>query len=721
MADIARLILRVDSKGVAEAKTKVDNLTKSGQKAEKSFTALKGIIGVAFAGAVLRQAIKYSDAITQVNSRLSILIKSQKELVSVTDDLFKISQKNRAGYEETADLFYRIRRSFSELDVTTQEVTKATEALGKAIAISGGSAEGARAALIQLGQGFASGVLRGEEFNSIMEQAPRIAKALADSLGVTTGQLRNMAAEGALTSDVVLKGILSQASALNDEFSNIKPTIGSATTTLTNSLQKLVGEFSSTTGAGEGVAMTIIRISDNIDQWAKSNKTLLNQDLPEFFERMGSLIGPVAGAAERLVSAFSNIGRAIVLINNDLLDFSDLAFSSAEELDALLKQMEKDPVPREMRRSLIELQKEYDELHKLNMRVFRDDIDVQRFKEVGDELRSLKKEISTLEETSTLKIELENAMRAAGTSFDTEVRNRVQLFADEMRNAMRGAGTMEGPSKVGKVKKTGAKVLDPDLINRISVIKESLKTEEQLENESYTKRVLSLISAEEMKLLSTQEANALIEQEQARHQQRLSEIDKEEIEMRNKYLTESQASTIDAVGSIFGNLATLMSQGGKDAFEAYKVFAIAQAGVSGAMAVIQALAAPAPPPIPQILAATTGALVATQMAMISQQSYSGRALGGQVSSGTSYLVGERGPELLTMGNNSGNITPNNKLGGSGGLPPMTMVFQVSAGVEGTVRAEMMRMAPLIAAQAQSGVESAMYKGGSMSRAAGRRR
>lgn len=272
-----------------------------------------------------------------------------------------------------------------------------------------------------------------------------------------------------------------------------------------------------------------------------------------------------------------------------------------------------------------------------------------------------------------------------------------------------------------KPKKTGAAVIDPKTLkDRIDNIRESLKSEEDLENESYVNRFDAIVNSEALRLISTKEANALIEQEQKRHQDRITEIDENSIVMRNKFLTESQAGTIDAVGGIFGNLATLMSQGGKDAFEAYKVFAIAQAGVSGAMAVIQALAAPAPPPIPQILAATTGALVATQMAMISQQSYSGRALGGQVSSGTSYLVGERGPELLTMGNNSGNITPNNKMGGGQSINN-TNVFQISAGVSGQVQAEIMRLAPAITAQAQAGVEAAMYKGGSMSRAVGRRR
>jgi len=161
---------------------------------------------------------------------------------------------------------------------------------------------------------------------------------------------------------------------------------------------------------------------------------------------------------------------------------------------------------------------------------------------------------------------------------------------------------------------------------------------------------------------------------------------------------EFNQATLGAVGQFIGNLTDIAQAGGEDQFKTWKRLAQAQAGVSAAMAVLSVLGDPTiPAPLKPLLMGSFGALAAVQIAKIDQMEYSGsREFGGQVQPGTSYLVGERGPEVITMGNQSGNVTPNSKLSGDN----TTVVLQVSTGVQSTVRAELTSMMPMIVKTAQ---------------------
>lgn len=154
--------------------------------------------------------------------------------------------------------------------------------------------------------------------------------------------------------------------------------------------------------------------------------------------------------------------------------------------------------------------------------------------------------------------------------------------------------------------------------------------------------------------------------------------------------------TVSAFGSMIGNLTQIAAMGGEEQFDTWKRLAQAQAGVSAAMAVLSVLGDPSvPAPLKPFVIGTFGALAAAQIAQIENTEYRAREYGGQVSAGTSYLVGERGPEVITMGGD-GMVTPNSKLGGDSN----TYVFNVSTGVQSTVRAEMMSLMPTIVKTAQ---------------------
>ena len=178
--------------------------------------------------------------------------------------------------------------------------------------------------------------------------------------------------------------------------------------------------------------------------------------------------------------------------------------------------------------------------------------------------------------------------------------------------------------------------------------------------------------------------------------------DAEKLEADKKAMRDLELST---TADLFGNLSELAAAGGEESFTMYKRMAQAQAGVSAGLAILNALSAPTGNPILNAgLAVTIGALAGVQIAQIESQTYSGgRAMGGQVSGGNSYMVGEMGPEIITMGAQGGFVTPNHKLGGSENV---TVVNQISNGVQGNVRAEIMAAMPAIIGATSKAVRSA---------------
>ena len=141
----------------------------------------------------------------------------------------------------------------------------------------------------------------------------------------------------------------------------------------------------------------------------------------------------------------------------------------------------------------------------------------------------------------------------------------------------------------------------------------------------------------------------------------LTAIEQKTQDQKNQMLTVGQEAALSATGQLFGNMAALAKEGGKKQFDEYKAFASAQAVISAALAINNALAVPV---VGTALAVTIGALAAVQIAQINNQEYSGaRAMGGQVASGNSYLVGENGPEIVHM-NGNGNVQANHNIGQS---------------------------------------------------------
>lgn len=241
-----------------------DGTTKAVGNTERSMLRLSGVATSLAAALSVQQVSEYADVWATVNNKLANSLRPSEQLVDVTQRVFDITQQTRGSLDATASLYARLERATREYGTSAQDLTKLTTIINQGFVVSGATAQEAENAIIQLSQALASGALRGEEFNSVNEQGNRLIVALAESMGVGIGQMRQMAAAGKLTTDVVVNGLLSQGVTIGNEFANTTTTISQALQVAGNNITKFFGE-NSTVKTGTAIFNdAVISVSENI-------------------------------------------------------------------------------------------------------------------------------------------------------------------------------------------------------------------------------------------------------------------------------------------------------------------------------------------------------------------------------------------------------------------------------------------------------------------------
>ena len=251
--------------GMGRLEASVNRTERSVANMDRAMSSLSGVARGLLAALSVQQVASYADAWTTLNNKLANAVRPQEELVDVTTRVFDITQKTRSSLDATATLYARLERGTREYNTSAEDLAKLTTIINQGFVVSGATAQEAENAIIQLSQGIASGVLRGEEFNSVSEQGSRIMVALAQSLGVGIGELRAMAAEGKLTTDVVVNGLLSQGDEIGKEFANTVTTISQAIQTAGNNITKFFGENSTVKSFVSTFNSSIVSVSENIE------------------------------------------------------------------------------------------------------------------------------------------------------------------------------------------------------------------------------------------------------------------------------------------------------------------------------------------------------------------------------------------------------------------------------------------------------------------------
>lgn len=238
-----------------KARDKVDTLW-------SKFNQLAAFAGVSF---TLGSIINTIDEWKVIEGQVNNVTKSQQESKAVQKEIYEIASRTRQQYGSTAELFTSVARNAQELKKSTKDILLFTEDVSNAMLLGGGDASSQQAALVQLGQALGSGVLRGDELNSIMEQAPRLAKAIAEGMGTTIGQLRQMGQEGKLTAQDVFNAIRGQSDRLKMELGKMPWTVGQASNKMQNALGKFFKEFEDKTGVIDGMAKRMAKLADYIE------------------------------------------------------------------------------------------------------------------------------------------------------------------------------------------------------------------------------------------------------------------------------------------------------------------------------------------------------------------------------------------------------------------------------------------------------------------------
>ncbi|EOH6046512.1 tape measure protein, partial [Acinetobacter baumannii] len=278
MAQEARLVIVIDSerakRTAQDLSVELDSITKKGDFASKSMdrmsVATRALAGYMAGLLTVGSAISKMDTYTGLQNRLKLVTNNQVELNKATEDTFRIAQKTYSAWDSVLQVYQRFSDNAKTLNLTMDDTARLTETVSKAVAISGASAEAADAALVQFGQALASGTLRGEELNSVMEQTPALAKAIAKGMGITVGELRSVAAEGKITSQEIVKALKNVQDEVDALFAKTDITIGQSLTLLNNEITKFVGEAGKGSGAAQALSGSIQLLANNLNLIADS-------------------------------------------------------------------------------------------------------------------------------------------------------------------------------------------------------------------------------------------------------------------------------------------------------------------------------------------------------------------------------------------------------------------------------------------------------------------
>lgn len=305
-----------------------NNFSSNVGKLRAAMGGLAGLLAAAGIGIGASEIIEMSDAFVTLEAKVKLATGEGAAFVTGFQGVTDIAKETFTSIENTGELFARITQASESLGLAQGEILSVTKTINQAIQLSGGSAASADAAIVQLVQGLQSGQLRGEEFNSIMEQSPRLAQAMADGLGVTRGELRAMAADGKLTSEVVIDAVRSQTQTINDEFATLPTTFANSVQNMKTTVFELVGSLNETVNQSGRLAQGIQYISDAIDNIDPATMAALGQSFDFALEQSAALftlVKDIYGAFSELTSIISGAveaGNDVGLITKHMQRFA---------------------------------------------------------------------------------------------------------------------------------------------------------------------------------------------------------------------------------------------------------------------------------------------------------------------------------------------------------------------------------------------------------------
>ncbi|WP_311750116.1 phage tail tape measure protein [Proteus penneri] len=217
----------------------------------------------------INQVINYADSWTDLQNRMKLVTNSTEALNKATNDVYTIAQKTYQSLDATAQVYQRFSDNAERLGINQQKVAELTETVSKAVSLSGTSAAAAATGLTQFGQALAAGQLRGQDLNSVIEQIPGLAQAIAEGMGISMGELKQRAQDGETSIDKIIESLERVKASVDQKFATSVTTVSQSFTNLQSAMTKFVGEANQSTGATQLLNTGLSVLSNNFSEVMK--------------------------------------------------------------------------------------------------------------------------------------------------------------------------------------------------------------------------------------------------------------------------------------------------------------------------------------------------------------------------------------------------------------------------------------------------------------------
>ncbi|EOA5501871.1 tape measure protein [Enterobacter hormaechei] len=267
-ADVSGL-LKAQGKANKSLDSIGNSATNAAKKMDELQTNINRVAGAIAASLVVdwgKAFLVAADNMSQLNARIERLTGSAATASQTMQNLMRISSATGGSLQDTAKLWETLSTALRDTGATNGQIIQLTETLQKIGRIGGSSTEEMANALRQFGQSISSGTVRAEEFNSILEQMPELARQIAAGMGVSIGELRQLMLDGKLTAEDALNAIQKQTGSVNAEFEKLPRTLSQANTALTNSFLSMIDSVNQATGASTGLVAVIDSMTAALDR-----------------------------------------------------------------------------------------------------------------------------------------------------------------------------------------------------------------------------------------------------------------------------------------------------------------------------------------------------------------------------------------------------------------------------------------------------------------------
>lgn len=679
------------NKNLSDMESKVGKTDKAIGGLNTSLTKVAGAVAAAIGAQQLMQLQKLSEGFNLLRARVTRLSQDAASATENFNNLLQIANRTGTSVADTVKLWEGLTATLKEFGATSGDVQVLVETLQKIGVVGGSSADEMSNALRQLGQAISGGVLRAEEFNSIIEQMPELGRQIAAGLGIPFSELRQQMLDGELTSQKVLGAIYKQVGTVNAEFAKMPRTVAQASNALVNSFGDAVSRVDAEIGASKNIAKFLDLLAKGVENFAqdmsvtpiiRANEELrkleeeekkLNQTVSSFdngdLSVRGRIAGEAASATKRLLEIEQRRSELLgIIADQDEENRRNSQKDEPKKKDRpdYLKNLKATGADSGASKAANEQERNNRIIEEARLRTQQLDAQYKVLNDTEGKLTSTK-----LRHTQTsARLEAQQRLSSGASKEQIDALAKEIYAQDQMAAKIDARIEKEKKLKELESQKEEAKRFTEQVAFDAASPLEKIDIEEQAKL-AKLQEYQNLMLAQEG--LSQQEILAQEQQFQTARNQIIeaAAMERQQIETaRNSMILGASADFFGGMADLTGAFAGEQSGAYKALFAISKGFAIANAALQLQTAIANASALPWPANIPAIAQAVAlGGQIASNIAGVNYGG--GRQFGGPVNPGSMYRVGEgNAPELLSVGGSNymipgsrGQVTPMDGAGG----------------------------------------------------------